>query len=54
MVVGVAISTFIAWLSWHLYERHFLKLKRYFRYHPGRAASGTTTDPEPLPSAAAR
>jgi peptidoglycan/LPS O-acetylase OafA/YrhL len=29
-VVALAASVAVAWLSWHLYEKHFLKLKRYF------------------------
>jgi peptidoglycan/LPS O-acetylase OafA/YrhL len=27
------ISVTIAWVSWHLYENPFLRLKRYFSYH---------------------
>jgi len=30
LVVSLTITTTIAWLSWNFFERHFLKLKRYF------------------------
>ena len=33
----VALSTGIAMLSWHLVEKHFLRLKRYFPYRPRQA-----------------
>jgi peptidoglycan/LPS O-acetylase OafA/YrhL len=31
-VIGVLAASFVAaWLSYHLYEKHFLRLKRFFR-----------------------
>lgn len=32
VVVGSVLSTACALASWHLYEKHFLKLKRFFEY----------------------
>jgi peptidoglycan/LPS O-acetylase OafA/YrhL len=31
-LMGLAIVTFVGWLSWNLYEKHFLRLKRFFSY----------------------
>ena len=41
--VSLALSLTAAWLSWHLYERHFLRLKRFFDYHHGTTLRGATT-----------
>ena len=32
LLVLTVASTAVALLSWHLYEKHFLKLKRFFEY----------------------
>ena len=41
VVVAGSISLAVAWLSWRVWESHFLKLKRYFPYarHAGVPAS---------------
>jgi peptidoglycan/LPS O-acetylase OafA/YrhL len=33
MCCAALISYAIAWLSWHLFEKHFLRLKRFFPHH---------------------
>ena len=35
-VTIVVMSMLAAWLSWHLFEKHFLKMKRHFEYGKGR------------------
>ncbi len=30
LCIASCVSVLIAWVSWHAYEKHFLKLKRYF------------------------
>src|SRR2546421_1955070 len=32
MAIAIGISVLVAFLSWHFYEKHFLKLKRFFEY----------------------
>ena len=33
MAVSIALCMVLAYAGWNLYERHFLKLKRYFEYN---------------------
>jgi peptidoglycan/LPS O-acetylase OafA/YrhL len=37
ILLASAASFAVAWLSWQVYEKRFLKLKRYFAYHPAKA-----------------
>jgi len=39
MVIAIGISTLMAFASWHLYEKHFLKLKKFFEYGERKRAS---------------
>ena len=39
IVTATAVTYAMAYLSWHLYEKHFLKLKRFFEYRGVRTAS---------------
>jgi hypothetical protein len=32
MIISTALALAAAWLSWNLYEKFFLSLKRYFEY----------------------
>jgi peptidoglycan/LPS O-acetylase OafA/YrhL len=46
-----AISIAVALLSWHLYEKHFLKLKRFFEYR-GHAPATPAAAPAQLSAVA--
>jgi peptidoglycan/LPS O-acetylase OafA/YrhL len=34
MLLSIGASIAAAWVTWHLYEKHFLKLKRFFEVAP--------------------
>ena len=47
VAISIGVSFAAAVLSWHLFEKHFLELKRYFEY------TGPIS-PEPAPTSAGR
>jgi peptidoglycan/LPS O-acetylase OafA/YrhL len=36
IIIALAVTFAAGWLSWNLYEKHFLKLKRFVEYAPGK------------------
>lgn len=46
LTVGLVCSAAAGWLSWHLFEKHFVKLKRHFEYRqPPRAPARVVVEP---------
>jgi peptidoglycan/LPS O-acetylase OafA/YrhL len=43
--LAIMLSIIPAWLSWHLFEKHFLKLKRYFSYETKGDSAATPDRP---------
>jgi peptidoglycan/LPS O-acetylase OafA/YrhL len=41
-IVGMAVSTVVAWLSYEFFEKHFLRLKRFWPSSRAPAAAATT------------
>jgi peptidoglycan/LPS O-acetylase OafA/YrhL len=50
-VVGFGVTVLLAVASWHLYEKHFLKLKRFFEYRGRRAGATAPVATEPVAAA---
>ena len=48
IAINAALSIVAAYLSWHLYEKWFLRLKRFFHTQPVRTAAGLDAQPAPL------
>jgi peptidoglycan/LPS O-acetylase OafA/YrhL len=53
-LAGMAVSFAVAYLSWHLFEKQFLKLKWRVPYHRGERelrpeSVGAITGPSPAP-----
>ena len=47
ILLATAVSLALAWLSWHFYEKQFLKLKDHFPYQPGIGSPGVEQVPAP-------
>ena len=44
-VLSFAVTLPVAWLSWHLFEKHFLTLKRFFEHGRAPKAPGAVGAP---------
>jgi peptidoglycan/LPS O-acetylase OafA/YrhL len=44
MLVLTAASALVAWVSWHAFEKHFLRLKAHFPSDPGGAVPSRAAD----------
>jgi peptidoglycan/LPS O-acetylase OafA/YrhL len=47
LALGLITSAIVGWLSWHVFEKHFLKLKRFFEYRHGTQSTPVALKAQP-------
>lgn len=49
VIAAASVTYGLAWMSWHLFESHFLKLSRHFRDTPGEGSDSMRSLSQPGP-----